>query len=74
MLHFYAEQHTIENKELDHYNRRGVALGRDAAHKVIAALHRDANEHEHRGGESNLQEALEMRVLARNIGKIIADS
>ena len=73
-LHFYTEPTTIENDALDHYNRRGVTLGRDAAHKVSAALHRDAASHEERGGEANLIEALELRKLARDIGKILVSS
>lgn len=61
--------HHLADESLDGYARRGVAVSRDAAHKIIAALTRDAHAMETRGGTANLTAASEQRELASAIGR-----
>jgi hypothetical protein len=65
----FARPQRIEAQELDGYARQGVVLSRDAAHVVIAALHRDAFEMEHRGGDANRAAARKQWQLAQAIGQ-----
>lgn len=63
----HAEPHTLTDETLDSYGRDGVALSRDAASVVTAALNRDAYEMETRGGYANREAALVNRELATRI-------
>lgn len=69
----YAEPTVIttEDVALDGYARRGVALTRDAASVVIAALKRDAYEMRERGGRPNLDAAATNDALADAIVKAV---
>jgi hypothetical protein len=70
----YAKPLRIEDEELDGYARRGVVLSRDAAHTVIAALHRDAYDLRTRPCEANNNAAAQQDALAKAIGQAISYS
>lgn len=65
----HAEPVILTGDGLDSYAKRGVAISRDAASVVIAALGRDAFEMDRRGGEPNREAAHLNRELAKSIGK-----
>lgn len=65
----HAEPCRLEG--LDPYARRGVALSRDAAHRVIAALRRDAYDLGTRPCAANDAAADEQYVLAQAIGEAL---
>jgi hypothetical protein len=55
----------------DHYAQKGVALPRDAASVVAAALRRDAFDMEERGGEPNIEQAKIQKELAASIVRVL---
>lgn len=55
----------------DGYAARGVALSRDAAHVVIAALRRDAYSMRARGGDFNREAADRQDALGDAIGRAL---
>lgn len=63
----HAESTQLTGEGLDGYAKRGVAITRDAAAVVMAALHRDAYELDTRGGSANNEAAAINRALARSI-------
>ena len=67
----FAVAHRLESDELDGYATGGVALSRDAAHRVVAALNRDAYEMRERGGVFNEAAADDNEALAKNIGSAL---
>lgn len=70
----FAIAHTLDHPELDGYASRGVALSRDAGHRVIAALRRDANDLRTRPCGANNKAADEQDAIATAIGQVLARS
>lgn len=67
----YASAMTIEDPILDHYNKKGVFVSRDAMFVLLGAARRDVHELETRGGEANMKAAAEIRALCDKIGDIL---
>jgi hypothetical protein len=65
----FAIPTVIDSPELDSYASRGVAISRDGASIIAAALRRDAFEMRTRGGEANIAAAEQQEALAKSIGK-----
>lgn len=62
-----AEPAILQGDRIDGYARRGIALSRDAASEVLAALRRDTYELRQRGGVANLAAAEIQDRLAESI-------
>jgi hypothetical protein len=58
----------------DPYAARGVSLSRDASHRIIGALRRDAYEMRTRGGDANFRGAQIQDEIALNISKALSES
>jgi hypothetical protein len=70
----FAVPHHLDSADLDAYAQRGVALSRDATSVVIAALIRDAQAMEARGGSANLEAAERQRELAKAMNTAVCAS
>lgn len=65
----HVEAHRLTAESLDGYAARGVAISRDSAHVIIAALRRDADAMKRRACEANLNAARRQNDLADSIGR-----
>lgn len=70
----YAAPQRIEDDALDYYGKRGVVLSRDAGHRALAALRRDAYDLRTRPCEANNAAADEQDALAKEISHALARS
>lgn len=75
MRNAYPHKLNMDDMETrDHYASRGVALDRDAAHLVVAALRRDAYDLRSRPHEANIAAAAQQEELATSISYILSKS